>query len=317
SVSSPFPHTSPFGQHVVSVPINSILLHPGYKGCRVGEDFGSPESLSPVEAARDCDSHLPFESRVPWCYLLPPFLSFDKLRTMSIFIVVSNISQPLQELLGGDRNPLEVSYRLTLDTQHQQALIRIMPSKAHERVMQSFSNELVLKLFEMGIRPRNYTMNAASRYHGKSCDKEAEQSLTPSGNLLTMTTGLRSFLKLVFLINMVILFHIQRSPERRVILKLYNLRSTNPRVTRGLEAEVGRTLLPDPALSQTVSSTVLQPQLAVKEIIVTLSNVENAPLGLEFESVMRRPPAPNTSEGNIIFTAEDLATCCRYAFPIP
>ncbi|KAJ5489628.1 hypothetical protein N7539_004518 [Penicillium diatomitis] len=324
------------------------------KDAESAKTIGSPESLSPDEVARDCDSHLPFE--IPGAMVLSnPSISVIRQAADDIyrqinsdisysnqFIIVSNLSQPLQELLGRDRdrNPLEVSYRLTLDTRYQQALIRIIPSKAHERVTQSFLNELILKLFEMGIRPRDYTMNAASRYHGKSCDKEADQSLTPSGNppddddwpSLVLETGLSEseaqlradaywwFSNSDYKVNMVILFHIQRSPERRVILKLYNLRSANPRVTRGLQAEVGRTLLSDLALSQivqTVSPTVLRPHLVAKEIIVTFGNVENAPLELEFESLMRRPPAPNTSEGNIIFTAEDLALCCRYAFPIP
>ncbi|OKP14705.1 hypothetical protein PENSUB_11463 [Penicillium subrubescens] len=59
------------------------------------------------------------------------------------FIIVSNISQPLQEQLSGDRNPLELPYRLTLDAQRQQAVIRIMPSGAYERLTQSFTGELI------------------------------------------------------------------------------------------------------------------------------------------------------------------------------
>lgn len=303
---------------------------------------------SQVEAAGDCYSHLPFE--IPGAVVLSaPSISVLRQTANDVyrqidsdtsysnqFIIVSNISQPLQELLGGDRNPLEVPYRLTLDTQHQQGVIRIMPSGAHERVTRSFSNELVLKLFEMGIRPRDYTMNSATRYHGKSCDKEADESLTPSRNpsddndwpSLVIETGLSEseaqlrtdahwwFSNSGYQVNTVILFHIQRSPERRVILKLYNLRPTIPRITRGLQAEAERSLLSNHTTPQTVSPAVLQPHLAAKEIIVTSKNVENAPLELDFESVMRRPPAPNTKERDITFTAEDLAACCRHVFPI-
>ncbi|KAJ5489627.1 hypothetical protein N7539_004517 [Penicillium diatomitis] len=55
--------------------------------------------------------------------------------------------------------------------------------------------------------------------------------------------------------------------------------------------------------------------LRAKEIIAASRNVENAPLELEFESIIRRPPAPNTNEWNITFTAKDLTACCDYAFP--
>lgn len=73
---------------------------------------------------------------------------------------------------------------------------------------------------------------------------------------------------------MVILFHIQRSPERRVVLKLYNLRRINPRITRGLQAEVERSLPSGRTTPQTVSLTEVRPHLAAEEIIVTSRNVE-------------------------------------------
>jgi hypothetical protein len=301
---------------------------------------------SQVDAAAVRYAHLPFE--IPGAVLLScPSISVlrqtanDVCRRINSdtsysnqFIIVSNISPPLQEQLGGDRNPLEVPYRLTLDALHQQAVIRIMPSKAHERLTQSFTSRLVLKLFEMGIDSDDYTLNAASRYNGRTCDKEADQSLTPSRNpsegddwpSLVIETGLSEseahlrvdahwwFSNSGYKVNTVILFRIQRTPERKVFVKLYTLGPTSPRITRGLQAEIGRTLLSDPASSQTDSPTVLRPHLAAKEIVVTSSNVENAPLELEFESLMRRPPAPNTREGTITFTAQDLARCCRYVF---
>ncbi|KAJ5477477.1 hypothetical protein N7539_007621 [Penicillium diatomitis] len=292
------------------------------KDAESAKTIGSPESLSPVEAARDCNSHLPFE--IPGAVVLSA-------PSISTLRQTAN-----DELIGGDRNPLEVPYRLTLDTQHQQGVIRIIPSKAHERVTQSFSNKLVLKLFEIGINSDDYTMNSAARYYGNSCEKEADESLTPLGNpsegnpsedndwpSLVIETGLSEseaqlrtdaywwFSNSGYQVNMVILFHIQRSPERRVTLKLYHLRPT--RITRGLQAEIEHSLLFNHTTPQTVSSIALRPHLAAKEIIITSRSVENAPLELEFESVMRRPPAPNTNERNIIFTAEDLATCCRYA----
>ncbi|CAG8908307.1 unnamed protein product [Penicillium egyptiacum] len=203
-----------------------------------------------------------------------------------------------------------------------------MPSKAYKRVTRSFSNELVEKLLDMGIRPRDYTMNSASRYHGRTCDKEADESLTPLGNpsedndwpSLVIETSLSEseaqlradaywwFANSDYKVNMVILFRIQRSPERRVTIKHYSLRLTTPRITRGLQAEAQRTLL-----SQTDSPIVLR-HSAVHEIVITSSDVENAPLELDFESVMRRRPAPNTRERNITFTAEDLTECCRHVF---
>ena len=318
------------------------------KDAESAKTIGSPESLSPVEVARDCDSHLPF--KIPGAVVLSD-PSISKLRQTANnvyyrinsdtsysnqFIIVLNISRQVQELISGDRNPLEVPYRLTLDIQHQQGVIRIMPSKAHERVMRLFSNKLVLKLFEMGIDPDDYTMNSASRYRGRTCEKEADESLTPSRNpsedndwpSLVIETGLSEseaqlrtdahwwFSNSGYQVNMVILFHLQRSPERRVTLKLYHLRPTTPRITRGLQAEVEHSLLSDHTTPQTVSSTALRPHLAAKEIIITSRSAKNTPLELEFESVMRRPPAPNTNERNIIFTAEDLTTCCRYALSI-
>ncbi|PKX93569.1 uncharacterized protein P174DRAFT_405610 [Aspergillus novofumigatus IBT 16806] len=301
---------------------------------------------SQVKVAGDRYAHLPFE--IPGAVVLSAPSLFvlretanDVYRRINSdtsysnqFIIVSNVSQPLQELLAGDRNPLEVPYRLTLDTQHQQVVIRIMPSKAHERVTGSFSNKLVLKLFEMGIRPDDdYTMNRASRYSGRTCDKEADESLTPSRNpsedddwpSLVIETGLSEseaqlrtdahwwFSNSGYQVNTVILVHIKRSPERRVTLKVYKLRPITPRTTRGLQAEVDSSLLSNRTTPQTDSPTVLQPHLADEEITVTSMSVENAPLVLEFESVMRRPPTPNTMERDITFTAEDLAACCSYA----
>jgi hypothetical protein len=308
------------------------------------ESDGAPRT-SQVDVAGVWYSHLPFE--IPGAVVLSaPSISTLQETANDVhlqlnsdtsysnqFIIVMNLSQQLQELIAGDRNPLEVPYRLTLDTQHRQGVIRIIPSGAHERVTQSFTSELVLKLFEMGLSPRDYTLNAATRYHGISCDKEADQSLTPLSNpsdndwpSLVIETGLSEseaqlrtdahwwFSNSGYQVNMVILFRIQRSPERRVILKLYNLRPTKPRITRALQAEVERSLLSNHTTPQTVSPTVPRPHLAAKEIVVTSRNVQNAPLELEFESVMRRPPAPNTRERNITFTAEDLTSCCRYAF---
>ncbi|KAF7718314.1 Uncharacterized protein PECH_001097 [Penicillium ucsense] len=318
------------------------------KDAESAKTIGSPESLSPDEAARDCDSHLLFE--IPGAVVLTaPSISVLRQTTNEVynrinsdtsysnqFIIVLSISQPVQELLGGDRNPLEIPYRFTLDSQRQQAVIRIMPSGAHERITRLFTSQLIEKLLDMGIRPKAYTLNGATRFHGKLCDKEADESLTPLRKpsddndwpSLVIETGfseseaqLRTdahwwFSNSGYQVNIVILFHIQRTPERRVILKVYNLRPTTPRITRGLQAEIEHSLLSDYTTPQAVSSTVLRPHLAAKEIIITSGNVENAPLELEFESVMRRLPAPNTNERNITFTAEDLATCCRYAFPI-
>lgn len=34
----------------------------------------------------------------------------------------------------------------------------------------------------MEISPRDYTMNSASRYNGRTCAKEADESLTPLRN---------------------------------------------------------------------------------------------------------------------------------------
>jgi hypothetical protein len=250
------------------------------------------------------------------------------------FIIVSNLSQQVQELIGGDRNPLEgVPYRLTLDTQRQRAVIRIMPSGAYERVTRSFSNKLVAKLLEMAINPDDYTMNTATRYRGKSCDKEADESLTPSRDTFThkewpslvIETGLSEseaqlradaywwFSNSDYKVNMVILFHIQRSPKRRVSIRLYSLRPTTPRITRGLQAEAQRTLLSNPTLTQTDSLMVLR-HSAVHKIVITSRDVQNAPLELDFKSVMRRQPAPNTREKNITFTAKDLAACCNHVF---
>ncbi|KAJ5566572.1 hypothetical protein N7535_008210 [Penicillium sp. DV-2018c] len=298
-------------------------------------------SLSSIEAATDCDSNLPFE--IPGAVVLSapslPVLQeaanelYHQINSdpscTNQYIIVLSISQPLQELIGGYRNPLEAPYRLTLDEKHQRAVIRIIPSKAHERVTQSFSNEVVEKLLDMGIRSRDYTMNAASRYHGAVCDKEADQSLTPSSNpsddddwpSLVIETGLSEseaqprndahwwFSNSGYQVNLTLLIYIQRSPQRRVVLKLYSFRPTTARITRGLQVEPGRTLLDGPASSQAVPPTQLRPHLAAREIVVTSSNVENAPLELEFESVVRRQPAPNTEEKNITFTSHDRGSC--------
>ncbi|KAJ5843825.1 uncharacterized protein N7525_001566 [Penicillium rubens] len=95
----------------------------------------------------------------------------------------------------------------------------------------------------------------------------------------------------------------------RVVTKLYHLKPTSPRITHG---DVRRTLLPapPPRPSQTDPRTVRQPHITAKEIVVTPTDVQNASLGLEFESVMRHRPVPNTRERNITFTADDLAACC-------
>ncbi|KAJ5597826.1 hypothetical protein N7537_007910 [Penicillium hordei] len=316
------------------------------KDAESAKTTGSPESLSPDEAAEDYEAHLPF--KIPGAVVLSApsisalqetanevYLQLNSDTSYSNqFIIVSNLSQQVQELIGEDRNPLKgVPYRLTLDTQRQRAVIRIKPSGAHERVTQSFSLELAEKLLDMGICSRAYTMNAATRYRGTSCEKEADQSLTPSRDAFTdkewpslvIETGLSEseaqlradshwwFSNSDYRVNMVILFHIRRSPERRVTVKLYSLRPTTRRVTRGLQAEAQRILLSNPTLSQTSSPIVLR-HSAVHEIVVTSRDVQNAPLELDFESVMRRQPAPNTREKNIIFTAEDLAECCNHVF---
>ncbi|KAJ5256314.1 hypothetical protein N7505_011465, partial [Penicillium chrysogenum] len=94
-----------------------------------------------------------------------------------------------------------------------------------------------------------------------------------------------------------------------VVTKLYHLKPTSPRITHG---HVRRTLLPapPPRPSQTDPRTVRRPHITAKEIVVTPTDVQNASLGLDFESVMRHRPVPNTRERNITFTADDLAACC-------
>ncbi|KAJ5943964.1 hypothetical protein N7516_004132 [Penicillium verrucosum] len=318
---------------------------------RTKSDVAPRTSQVEVEVAGIYYSHLPFE--IPGAVVLStPSISTLQQTAKDVhlqinsdtsyanqFIIVLNLSPQVQELIAGDRNPLEVPYRLTLDAQHQKGVLRIMPSGAHERVTQSFTCELVEKLLDMGIRPRAYTLNAATRYHGNSCAKEADQSLTPSWDAssaqewpsLVIETGLSEseaqlradaywwFANSDYKVNMVLLFHIRRSPERRVTIKLYSLRPTTPRMTRGLQAEAERTLLSNPTLSQTDSLIVLR-HTAAHEIVITPSDVNapldslialhhsavheivitssdlNAPLVLDFASVMRRRPTPNTRE---------------------
>lgn len=159
--------------------------------------------------AGDCYSHLPFE--IPGAVVLSaPSISVLRQTANDVynqinsdtsysnqFIIVSSISQPLHKLLAGDRNPLEVPYRLTLNTQHQQGVIRIIPSGAHERVTRSFTNELIVKLFKMGINPRDYTMNTATRYHGRTCALKHNYELMHTGGsqiLATKSTWLNSFI---------------------------------------------------------------------------------------------------------------------------
>ncbi|EPS32194.1 hypothetical protein PDE_07154 [Penicillium oxalicum 114-2] len=77
-------------------------------------------------------------------------------------------------------------------------------------------------------------------------------------------------------------------------------------------AETNRTLSSNHTTpGETVSATVPQPHLAAEAIVATSRYVEKAPLELEFESVMLRPSAPNTDEGNIIFTAREQRTSPR------
>jgi hypothetical protein len=168
------------------------------KDAESAKTTGSPESLSPDEAAEDYKAHLPF--KIPGAMVLSaPSISTLQETANDVylqlnydtsysnqFIIVSNLSQQVQELIGRDRNPLKgVPYRLTLDTQRQRAVIRIIPSGAHKRVTQSFSLELAEKLLNIGIRSRAYTINTATRYRGTSYKKEADQSLTPSQDAFT------------------------------------------------------------------------------------------------------------------------------------
>ncbi|KOS37673.1 hypothetical protein ACN38_g11521 [Penicillium nordicum] len=101
----------------------------------------------------------------------------------------------------------------------------------------------------MGIDPDDYTLNGASRYNGRTCAKEADQSLTPLENpsedndwpLLVVETGLSAseaqlradaywwFSNSDHQVNVVIILRIQRSPERKVFMKLYTLGTTTPR----------------------------------------------------------------------------------------
>lgn len=143
----------------------------------------------------------------------------------------------------------------------------------------------------MGLRPGDYTLNAATRYHGRICVKEGDQSLTPSRDAfsseewpsLVIETGLSepeaqlrahaywwfSNSDSDYKVNMVILFHIERSPKRSVTIKLYRLlRPSTPKIPRGLQAETQRTLPSNPTASQTDSLIVLR-HSAVNEIVMT------------------------------------------------
>ncbi|KAI2696302.1 hypothetical protein DTO006G1_6814 [Penicillium roqueforti] len=95
---------------------------------RTESDVAPRTSQVKVEEAGVCYSHLPFE--IPGAVVLSaPSIStlretandvYHQINTNTSysnqFIIVSNISQQVQELIAGDRNPLEVPYRLTLDT---------------------------------------------------------------------------------------------------------------------------------------------------------------------------------------------------------
>jgi hypothetical protein len=87
---------------------------------------------------------------------------------------------------------------------------------------------------------RAYSLNADTRYHGRAFTKEADQSLNPSRDTfsdkewpsLVIETGLSEseaqlradvywwFSNSDYKVNVVILFHIQRSPECRVTITL-------------------------------------------------------------------------------------------------
>lgn len=143
----------------------------------------------------------------------------------------------------------------------------------------------------MGIL-QEITLNSASRYNRRTCAKEADESLTRLRNTdcddieewpsLVIETSLSEseaqlradaywwFSNSGFQVNMVILFHIQRFPKRRVIVKLYSLRPTIARITRGLQAEAQRTLHSDPASPQTVSPTLLAKRLSLPQAILRM-----------------------------------------------
>lgn len=117
---------------------------------------------------------------------------------------------------------------------------------------------------------------SGSRYQGVTCAKEADQSFTPSGQpyenedwpSLVIETGLSEsesqlradahwwFVNSRYQVKMVVLLYIQRNPDCRFNIRLYQLPPTTSRGIRALNAEAERTLLRDFAFSQTVSPTV-------------------------------------------------------------
>ncbi|EPS35031.1 hypothetical protein PDE_09996 [Penicillium oxalicum 114-2] len=310
---------------------------------------GSPESFSSfssLEAVMDCEPHLP--SRIPGAVVLSaPSISVLKQTANDVyhrlnseasyanqFIVVQNITQSLQALLSGDDNPVGRYTRLTLDKQHQRAVFRVMPSSDHERVTHRFMYCLLEKLHDVGIHRDHFYVEGITRFRGKFSEKEPDNAFTPLASLhdnpewpsLVIETGLSEsdaqlrndaywwFSNSDYKVNIVLLISIERQPELRVTFKLFNLRSANTRVTRGLQAEVNRALSLDATSAQTASPSKPQSRLAAETTIVTATDADNTPLKLPFETLMRRPPDPNTKEGDLIFTTDDLRYCCHSVF---
>ncbi|KAJ5491642.1 hypothetical protein N7539_003209 [Penicillium diatomitis] len=250
------------------------------------------------------------------------------------FIVVKHITQSLQAFLSEDDNPIGRYTRLTLDKQHQQAVIRVIPSSDHERVTERFLFCLGRKLVDMGVDRNLFYIEGQTRYPGKSCEKEPDQGFTPLASprdlpewpSLVVETGLSESEALLrndahwwfsnsdYKVNMVLLIYIKKQPKPHVTWQLFHLKSTTTKITRGLQAEVARALSSDTTPAQTASPSKLQPHLAAEMITVTATDVDNTPLILPFEKLMRRSPDPNTKEGDLIFTPEDFHYFCRSVF---
>jgi len=236
------------------------------------------------------------------------------------YLYVSNINQALFKRLE-DNADLFRGVKALIDHSHRQVLYK-MPSSAHARIAGTFHSFVILKLAAMGLSMFNKTVIScgSARQLGVVCSKEPDWSFKP-GNMSDGALGGSEYPSLILEVGYSESTNHLRSEARwwhantnkgSVSTKLVVLICLEPADPTNVKFEIW-TELDNSSTARITRSRPATTLACTQQASLVGGSVVGAPLTLDFELTMRRPPG-NKKEGDIIMQERDLKLICGQDF---
>lgn len=234
------------------------------------------------------------------------------------YLHVSDIDQALFKRLQEDAD-LFRGVKAFIDHSHRQVLYK-MPSRVHEQIATTFHSFVILKLAEIGLSMFNKTVIScgSGRQDGVACSKEPDWSFMP-GNMSDGALGGSEYPSLILEVGYSESTNHLRSDARwwyanthqnksQLGTKLVVLIHADPADPRNIDIEIW-TEIANPSTAPDTRGRPAKALSCTQRASLRGGSVVGAPLTLDFELMMRRPPG-NEKEGDIIMQERDLKLIC-------